>query len=198
MPEKIGHIRSFIAVSLPGHVKRELGRLQARLKSAGIQASWPRTETLHLTLKFLGDIPENQIPSIREGLSRTAARAFCFDLTAGGLGVFPGIKKPRVIWAGTGGRTDLLEKVFQDLEGELELLGFPRENRRFSPHFTLARVKREFSPKALIRLIQACRDIRSRPFPVSSLDLFHSRLLPKGAVHTKIFSAEFSGKEISG
>lgn len=190
-----GKIRVFIAISLPGHVKKELKRLQDRLKSAGIQGSWPRPETLHLTLKFLGEVDEDRVPCLRECLGRTAGRACCFDLTAGGLGVFPGVSNPRIIWAGTGGRTDILDMVFRDLEQELYLLGFQREPRRFLAHVTLARMKKDlFLEKDLAQLIRACRDIRSRTFTVRSLELYKSRLRPEGPVHSVLFSARFGGK----
>ncbi|WP_161626861.1 RNA 2',3'-cyclic phosphodiesterase [Desulfospira joergensenii] len=190
MSERPERFRAFIAISLPGRVKQELKRLQDRLKAKGIKASWPRTEALHLTLKFLGEVPEDQVTAVQACMARAVAQVPCFQLNAGGIGVFPGIKKARVIWAGTGGRTDILEQVFRNLDRELALLGFQKEKRRFSPHFTLARIKKGISPKTLIQLIQECNDIRSGFFRVRTLDLFKSKLLPGGAVHSKLFEAE--------
>ncbi len=189
MNDKSDHIRAFIAISPPGHVKTVLKDLQAMLKKAGVQGVYPRPETLHLTLKFLGDVPVNSMGLI-EGCMETAARDFSsFTLTAGSIGVFPTVKNARVIWGGTGGRTDLLEQLFLRLDDALSsALGVQKETRRFKSHLTLARVKQRMNPKILAQLIQDGRSVRSESFEVNKLSLYQSRLTRSGAVHTELFT----------
>ena len=185
-------IRVFIALSLPDHVRKGLAQIQARVRSRGIKASWTKPENLHLTLKFLGNIQIQDQGSLISAMKDTMTGFPSFELSAGGLGVFPNVKKARVLWTGIGGRTDLLENIFKCLEGYLHVLGIKREKHRFSPHITLGRIKALILPAKLIPLIQECKDIRSRPFEFESLDLFKSELTPLGAIHTRLFQARIN------
>ena len=190
MSETAENVRTFIAVSLPGPVKQELKQLQARVKKMGVHASWPRPEAFHLTLKFLGDVSLGHMGSIQRCMEKAASQSAGFQLKAQGLGIFPSVKRPRVIWAGVGGRTDLLEQVFNNLEKGLAPLGFQKQGQRFSPHFTLARVKHKTAdPVDFVRLIRECSDVRSMPFSVATIDLYKSRLTSRGAIHEKLFEA---------
>ncbi len=188
MNQKSDHIRAFIAISPPGHVKKVLKDLQAMLKKAGIHGAYPRLDTLHLTLKFLGDVPVGSVGLIQKSMETAARDLSGFELTAGGIGVFPTVKNARVIWGGTGGRTDLLELLFSRLDNALSsAMGLQKETRRFAAHFTLARVKQRVDPKILVQLMQDGRGIRSEPFKVNKLSLYQSRLTRSGAVYTELF-----------
>lgn len=189
------HIRAFVAISLPGQVKEVLGKIQNQLKGRGIEAAWTRPETLHLTLKFLGNIPCRDLQLFQGAMVQTADQFSPFELSVGGLGVFPGIRQARVVWAGTGGRTDILENLFKRLEESLGPLGIERETRRFSSHITLGRIKKPVAGPVWIDLIQACKDIRSPSFEVQGLDLFKSELRASSAVHTRLFQAGFAGEK---
>ena len=184
--------RAFIAISVPGHVKKELIRIQALLKKEKIHAAWPRPDAFHLTLKFLGNIREETVSRILGAMKPLRGTYPDLELTAGSLGVFPGIKKARVAWAGIGGQTDRLAELFHTLETNLALIGIKKEKRRFSPHFTLARIKQPVRPEKWIGLMDQCKQMRTPPFPVQQIHLFESRLNPAGAVHTRLFSVKLS------
>ena len=183
-------IRAFIAVSLPDNAIQILEEIQEKLKFKGIKASWVKPENLHLTLKFLGNVPVQDIDPVFSTMHNVVSDFSKFELSAGGLGVFPGVKKGRVVWAGIGGRTDILKNLFQSLEDHLLLLGIKKERQRFSPHITLGRIKTPVPPAELIPLIQECKDIRSRSFKLGSIDFFKSELTPFGAIHTLLLQAE--------
>lgn len=188
------HLRAFLAISLPNPVKQVLGKIQNQLRDRGIGAAWTRLETLHLTLKFLGNISRRDLEFCKAAMVQTADQFSPFELSAGGLGVFPGIGRVRVVWAGTGGRTDILENLFKALELSLGPLGIEKETRRFSAHITLGRIKKPVPGPVWIDLMQACKDIRSPFFKVLGLDLFRSELRASSAVHTRLFQAKFAGE----
>jgi 2'-5' RNA ligase len=184
--------RAFVAISLPDHVRQALEQLQAGVRSQGINASWTKPENLHLTLKFLGNILVQDMEPIISAMNQTIAGFSKFELDTGGLGVFPSVKKARVLWAGIGGRTDILESLWNSLESSLEVLGIKKQEHRFFPHITLGRIKRPIPPVELISLINECKDIRSRSFEPAGLDLFKSKLSPFGARYTRLFQAKIN------
>lgn len=182
--------RAFIAVPLPEEVKKFLTDLQIHLKDSGIKASWPKPENMHLTLKFLGNIDVHTFEAVKACMSRAAGQTPVHTLSASGIGVFPSVKKTRVIWAGTRGQTDILETLVKELDAILfKELAVKKEEKRYSPHLTIARIKRPIPPKTAIKLLQKFKDFHSSDFIVNQIKLFQSRLAPTGAVHTQLFSA---------
>ena len=185
MKEK--NIRSFIAIPLPTSVQQTLeswaGQIKQRQKSG---VKWVNTSNLHLTLKFLGEIQPVQVATIHQEMLKTAAdfTDFTFDLQ--GIGAFPGLNKPRVIWAGIKAPPQLQE-IYQDLEDRLFQLGFPREERPFSPHLTLGRVERTASQTEIAHLSAILREPNHAALTgvaVSALHLYRSDLRPAGPVYT--------------
>lgn len=184
------HIRAFIAISLPESIKFFLQNLQEELKKAGVKASWPNPGSLHLTLKFLGNVNISKVDTIKDCMKKAVTGISTHTLSSSGIGVFPSVKNVRVIWSGTRGQTDILEKIVSRLEILLfEDMGIKKENKRFSPHLTLARVKSPVSPKIMIRLLQEFKAFCSEDFLVSDIQLFKSELTSFGAIHKFIFSA---------
>lgn len=179
-------IRAFIAVALPAHVTGALGRLQAQLKNFGIRMKYTEPENIHLTLKFLGDIREGDARAIRDKLTEVVSGFSPMEIYAKGLGVFPGIRKPRVLWAGVAGQTEILENLQQSVEDAMAGLGFERENRRFAGHLTLGRFKGRADSLLLSDAIRKYGDFESDPFIAESLGLFESTLTPKGPVYRKL------------
>ncbi len=133
-------IRTFIALELSGALKKGILNLARELEHRGVRASWPRAETLHLTLKFLGDVEEALIPDIVEAVGRAASRVQAFAFDSRSLGAFPSPRRPRVVWVGVE-PVDGLYELQEAVETELSTLGFPREKRRFKPHITIARLR---------------------------------------------------------
>ncbi|MEE9198911.1 MAG: RNA 2',3'-cyclic phosphodiesterase, partial [Dehalococcoidia bacterium] len=137
-----GPVRAFIAIELPTPVKRLLGREIDRLRAA-LPASmrWVRPDSVHLTLKFLGAIPQEQVPAIVDSLRTACREVGPIRLRTGLLGCFPNLRHPRVLWMGVGGDTEALVALQGRVDSAVEPLGFAREGRPFVPHLTLARAK---------------------------------------------------------
>ncbi|WP_300457970.1 RNA 2',3'-cyclic phosphodiesterase [Desulfobacula sp.] len=186
------HIRSFIAISLPNRINKWLQDLQTQLKKSGIKASWQRPATMHLTITFLGNVRLREIERIKNAMTQAVEGIPIHTMYASGIGVFPSIKNARVIWSGTKGQTDVLEKLATRLEDTLTRdLGFKREPGKFFPHLTLARIKKPVCAKTMARLLQAFKNIRSDDFSISEITLYQSKLTSSGAVHKFLFSAPF-------
>jgi 2'-5' RNA ligase len=154
---------------------------------------------VHLTIKFLGDMPEADIAAVTAAMQRAAHGRAPLSLTHQGLGVFPGIKRPRVLWTGLGGEVDRLRDMVGQLESELEPLGFKREGRPFKAHLTLARIKGWFDPHQLLAAIQALGGYPPLTFEATRMVLYQSRLRPQGATYTVRAGVELgSPPQLSG
>lgn len=191
-------IRTFIAIPIPKNISLFLGKIQEELKATRVKAAWTRAASLHLTLRFLGDIPEGNVKQIIQAMKTTANACAPFTLSVEGVGVFPGIKKARVIWAGATGQTDQLKRIQRTLEKNLEQAGFPADTRQFSPHFTLGRFKERPDRTRLVKIIQTLGQYRSEPCRIDSMVLFKSDLSTSGAVHTPLFEAIFTQERLPG
>ena len=119
-------IRSFIAIELPESVKSLLDNLQQELKNLRLKAGWVRPQNIHLTLKFLGNINPADIENIGGAMADAAAECTPFTLTVGGIGFFPGVKRPRILWVGLGGATAVLLELQRNLEDRLATVGFAK------------------------------------------------------------------------
>jgi len=147
---------------------------------------------MHLTIRFIGETATEDVEKIIRAMKETAIVCAPFTLSAGGLGVFPGIKKARVIWAGVKGQTDHLEKVQILLEKHLDQRGVKGPGTPFSPHFSLGRFKEKMERRALANMIQNFQQCASDPFQINQMVLFKSYLSHSGAVHTPLFEVEFT------
>jgi len=188
---KPGKERLFLSVSLPDHVKRHLVQLQSDLKKEGIPASWTPETNMHLTVKFLGETRTEIRDQLPRRIDAAASSISPFCLYTGGLGVFPTIKKPRVLWSKVKGETQTLQNLFDLLEAELKAVGFDREKKPFHPHVTIGRVKGQAAPQTMFELIDRFKSCESEEFHVKGIHLFKSDLHKKGAVHTLLHTAEF-------
>jgi 2'-5' RNA ligase len=182
-------MRTFIAIELPHHIADALGNLQETLRSSKLNIRWVRPENIHLTLKFLGDIPPEAVDPISRTLSESVRNYDPISLSAKGSGVFPGIKNPRVIWVGLSGQVLRLKTMQQALEENLTALGFEKEKRTFKGHVTLGRIKGSVDPVRLNAALNAVMDFQTEPFLADRIFLFQSDLKPSGPVYTKIASA---------
>jgi len=164
--------------------------VQARLKDAGAEASWTRPEGIHLTLKFLGEMAEERIGEVTAALVQAAKGQRRFRLAVAGTGVFPSEKNPRVVWVGVSGELDRLMGIQLRVEEHLVRLGFQQEDRRFTPHLTLGRIKQLPSRGSWIPALQSTRDISLPGFEVAAISLVKSELKKTGAVYTEIERVE--------
>ena len=138
--------RAFIAIDLPESVKPFLSEAQKALKQYGFRVKWIRPQNIHLTLKFLGDTATADINKIAEAMRLAASECPGLSLAAKGIGVFPNVRRPRVIWAGLDGQLEALADLQRALEAQLADLGFTRDSRPFKSHLTLGRVKGKIAP----------------------------------------------------
>lgn len=174
-------IRTFIALKLSPEVEEELGQIIGELRKAGGGAKWVDPASIHLTLKFLGEINQAKLAEVCAAVQDAAHTAHAFQLQLQGTGAFPSFRNPRVFWVGLKEQnSDQLIRLQEQLEQRMEACGFPREKRPFSPHLTLGRVRDPRAAQAGARLLQT---ISPAPlsFPVEELLVMRSELAAGGA-----------------
>jgi len=183
-------IRSFVAIELSPDTKAQIEEIQNELKTSTADVRWVRSKGMHLTLKFLGGIQEEQIPEIAEILTHCSAETGRFNLTIHSLGAFPNETNPKVIWIGVEDKSGRLGTLQQSIEKGLAAIGFKEEKRAFTPHLTLGRLKSPKGRRALGQRLEASRECDCGTFAVKEIFLFKSDLKPSGAVYTnrKTFS----------
>ena len=177
-------IRAFISIEIPQEIKEKISLIQEQLKSVETPVSWVRLDSIHLTLKFLGNIMEEQIPDIKKCIDTAVNGISPFNVNVKGGGVFPNLNYPRVIWLGLEDRTDSLFKLQKGIDSCLEKIGFEPEERGFKPHLTLGRVKSLKGKNQLIRTIHIYKDIEVGEINVDKIKLMRSQLNPAGAIYT--------------
>jgi 2'-5' RNA ligase len=162
-----------------------------RKSAPDVRASWSREENLHLTLKFLGDVPVSGIDALSIAAQRAAQTAAPCELIIGGCGAFPSSGQPRVLWIGIQDPAGQLEKLHQSIEDECAAAGFAREAKPFHPHLTVARLRRPHGARELAALH---KEIGFAPlsFKASEFCVFRSELRSSGSRHTVISRHEFS------
>jgi 2'-5' RNA ligase len=192
MPDSV---RAFIAIPLPAVVREQMATLQERLKRYELRIRWVQPEIIHLTLRFLGDLDQRQLKDAQSAMITTLAGGPPLLLAVRGLGLFPGIRKPRVVWCGLSGETDRLTDLHGRLCGALTRCGFSVETRPFRAHLTLGRVTGAIHPTRLVAAIREQGGFASDRFPVRSVHLYQSVLRPEGPVYTSLCSAELAQKQ---
>jgi 2'-5' RNA ligase len=188
-------MRAFIAIDLPDGIRTVLGQKQADFHAALTRESsakpkresdvrWTRPEGIHLTLKFLGEITERQVKQVSESLSSFKPFA-AFSVEVKGFGFFPGAARPRVLWAGVQAPQELVQ-LAREVEVRMEKSGFPREQRAFNPHLTLARFNNPGAQPTLRALVEQQVDVTLGRFEITQFYLFESKLSPRGAEYRKV------------
>ena len=193
---KKAKIRTFVAFDIPDAVTASIHDIQNTLKARRFKVRWVRTDNLHLTLKFLGAVSVDRIDLIRQALKRAVENIPPLALFARGLGVFPGVRRPRVIWVGINGDVETLMALQQAIDGNLATLGFALEKRSFKAHLTVGRVKGAINAQQLQEVIQHYQDYRSESFQVQRIELIRSDLKPQGPEYTSL--ATIALKESGG
>jgi 2'-5' RNA ligase len=184
----------FVALEIPSAVRENLAALLESLRAVSSQTRWVRPENLHVTLKFMGEVPETKLAATRSVLAGVRSdQPVTVDFR--GLGFFPNEKRPRVFWAGIEASPNL-KTLAADIESVVEKLGIPREQRPFSPHLTLARFEPPGLPEKLRSAIQenAAREFGS--LRTKQYHLIESKLKPSGAEYTTLESFPFVAAEV--
>ena len=203
-------IRTFIAVELDEDIRSAISALQGQVRdelqrelrktSPDARLQWVKPQSIHLTLKFLGDIREDQVQEIGEGLAAALQTQPAFSLKVGGLGVFPDLRAPRVLWIGLEPMSDApsaIGTLARKVEEAIVALHFPSEAKPFTPHLTLARIKernREIG-RALSNLGVLARGRSIGTLSVHGISLMKSDLQPSGAVHTRLCEIPLRGSD---
>ncbi len=186
----MGEIRAFIAIELPDDVKANLSILLNKLKPRQERAvKWVDPESIHLTLKFLGNVPESKTVDITQSITNATQGIEPFTLALQGLGAFPNLRSPRVAWVGVGGDVEAVTRIHRQIDQAMVPLGFPPEKRSFSPHLTLGRVRDKATHKERADLGKAIEWIKVKnpsPFSVDHVSLMQSTLTRDGAIYDQI------------
>ncbi len=186
--------RTFLAIELPSCLLDSIVKKQQAMKPGLPFITWVKSANLHLTLKFIGDTPENKIPELQQAVAKTVTGIQPFVINLRGFGVFPDKLAPRTLWAGIEGDLEVLLDLTKMIETEVTQLGFPPEGKPFCPHLTLARIKK--NQRAAGEAIEKA-SMLADPFIFGSLlveqvTLFKSELRPTGSVYTKLWAVSLA------
>ena len=181
-------IRAFIAVNIPSTCIDILGSLISRLKQSPAKVKWVRPESIHITLKFLGNISEDDIDKIDRVLAEQIAEEPAFEVTIRGTGGFPNLRRPRVLWSGIDDPDKRLKSLAKIVDRNLAKAGFPREKRAYSPHLTLGRVKTYKYIEDINKRMEAEKEFEGGVVEVSEVFLMRSQLKPSGAIYSALKS----------
>ena len=189
-------LRLFVACELPPEMKAALASLQEALRKKGApRVRWVRPEGIHLTLKFLGAVPQENVAAIRDALAPTVQGIPPLALSLAEVGTFGDRRGPRVLWVGMQGDLEPLGRLQRRVDKALEPLGFPPERRAFSPHLTLARVPDRMGrdERQPLRELAKATPVPSAPaVTIRELSLMRSILGPGGAVYERLAAFPFS------
>jgi len=180
-------MRAFIAVDMPAEIQTAIGDLQQGFNINGVKSVDP--SLIHVTLKFLGETSQKKIEKVCSVLDSIDVPRF--EVHVKGVGVFPKLKNPRVVWVGLEADSNL-QKIVSMLEEELSKLGFERERKKFSSHLTIARVKRAGKDEQLMvsDFVRSNTDFNPGTVLISKVKLKKSVLTPQGPIYSDIHTKE--------
>lgn len=178
-------MRSFIAIELPESIHKALAVVQSEYKETGADIRLVKPDNIHLTLKFLGDIPEAEVEKVEEVLKTVCGRYEPFEIGVCRTGIFPPKGSPRVLWAGLRNNNHLTD-LQRDIEDGLADIGFKKENRRFIPHLTIGRFRSSRRKEAVDEIIRSHENDGFGEMTARSVCLMKSELRPEGARYSKI------------
>ena len=188
-------IRAFVAVMTSADLHRACNRLAEEGRGLGLR--WVRPESIHLTLRFWGDLQTDAVPAVCEGLQRAADASAPFLAVARGLGCFPNAGRPRVLWVGLEDSQNQLVRLRRLLDASLTAAGMAGEEKSFRPHLTVARARRAPGRGVLDAFLDAHKYQTFGHVAVSQIHLVRSDLSGKGAVHTRLYSFPLRGDGLS-
>lgn len=186
-------MRLFVAVDLEEAVLERIAALQAELRAgAGVaDVRWAASEGFHVTLRFLGEVPDRRLPAIIEAMEEAASQEGPFTARARRVGAFPALRRPRVLWVGI--ESAELRRLAEALEQALSKRGFPREERPFTAHLTLARLRSLRGWEDLEGRLKGVLEEDFGSSRVEELVLYRSQLRPSGAVYTALERVSLGG-----
>jgi 2'-5' RNA ligase len=186
-------IRSFLAIELPKPILRKIEEVQGDLRLTHADVRWVNPEKIHLTLKFFGNIEESRIDPIFKSIEECIRNTFPFSIKVRGVGAFPQLKNPRVIWMGLANGREILISLQKQIEAQLEKIGFQPEDRPFHPHLTLGRMKSSRGKDELVERMEKHKEEEFGDLPVEKVVLFKSDLRPSGPIYTPLGEVKLGG-----
>ncbi len=187
-------IRTFIAVEVSPAALRRAADLIERLQASDVQVKWVNPSNMHLTLKFLGDVAEAELPAVCRAVDQAATPLQPFEISLVGAGAFPDLRRPRTVWIGVDRGADALCRLQAALDKSLKKLGFPKERRRFHPHLTIGRIRQ--SPAAASLLGERIRELEQFDAAGATIDsvvVFASHLAKTGPTYEVLSRAPLAG-----
>lgn len=191
-------MRAFIAIELPEGLQKKLSDFVEILKNPHDKISWVSSKNIHLTLKFLGDVSIDDIESIKNIIQEVANRYSPFEAIVKEAGVFPSQRNPRVVWIGIENGKDNCRNIYTNLEDKLVSIGIPKEERDFTPHITIGRVKYIKDINIFSNLITEHSEDLFGNLRVDSISLIKSTLTPEGAVYERLYISPLAGRRSYG
>ena len=193
-------IRAFIAIDLSNEIYQNLNKVIQDLKEGmgRVPVRWVPAKNIHLTIKFLGDVSVGNLDLLIEIIQSEANRHPSLDLSVGGLGTFPSIRRPRVIWVGVKAPIEL-DALHRGIETEMARLGYAPEDRPFFPHLTLGRVSRNVNSDELRRISESLGNYKVGFLGATRIDavyLYRSDLQPGGAVYSRLLTASLTNDDL--
>ena len=190
-------IRSFLAFELPGQIKDTVSGISAEMSTLLPEARWVRVDNIHLTVVFLGEIPESSLEGIAGVAKSVCDRYDAFEIALKGVGVFSGLRFPRVLWVGLQGDLERMGYFRNGLQKRLAPCGIIEEKRKYRPHLTLGRFRKGTrGGPPLARILDGYRHVVSPFCRLSTFSLFKSDLTRTGAVYTKLMSWPLKGDQL--
>ena len=175
-------MRLFIGLDIPEKIKSSLAQLQESLKNNGVKGHWKRTENMHLTLEFLGELEPSTTPVLSEIINKVANQHHSFKLSIENLGAFPSFTRPHTLWVGSGKGVDKLIDLQQLLHSELLSAGFKLDARSYKPHFTIASKPQIFGID-----LSSYKDVNIGCFSVNELILYESKVEQGKRVYNALY-----------
>jgi len=183
--ENENKIRAFICLKIPPNLREAIDRqVISILRKTGVKCSWVKPDNIHLTLKFLGDIPQVMVPEISNKIAESVLQIPSLNLSSGKIGTFGG-RIPRVVWVGFEGDIEPLTELAKSIDSAMKSLGFKPEKRRFSPHITIGRVRNTRNVERLIETIDRI-ELEKIDITLNKIILMKSTLSPQGSIYSPL------------
>ena len=187
-------IRCFVAIEIPEAIQTLLTSAQEELRKKIRGASWVKHGNIHLTLKFLGDVGPNQIRIIRNVIEQAVDTRSPFSMEIGGIGAFPNLTRPRVIWTGVKAGADEIVSIAKSINAGLGQHGYERDEKQFRPHLTLARLRHRINLKPFVDVFEQYDTIKGATTVVNQIRVVQSQLRQSGGVYTPLETCRFNSR----
>ncbi|MDR7434312.1 MAG: RNA 2',3'-cyclic phosphodiesterase [Armatimonadota bacterium] len=178
--------RVFIAVELDHQLREKVVHIQQALKESGAHMRWVQPQNLHFTLRFLGELPLAEVAKAKIAVREAGRRASPFAIHLKGVGAFPSLERPQVVWIGVGEGEAELARLAEAVSLSLARYHFPKEDRPFTAHLTLGRLKTSRNWGDLVRLLRSLKDVDVGDQRVEAMVVMESRLTPSGPIYTPL------------